>query len=377
MKVIYTHFSTDLQSDSAGFNTTKDLAFILSLSVEYSKKYYKDIQLVTNKRGKELLIDKYKVGFTSVDTSLEGLECPQDLFAWAKIKAYSLQKEPFISIDLDAIVWEKIPTRFLKAPLFFQNNEPFAIQQGYTYLTKLISTTTVAYFCRRLKTSQAYNCGIIGINNLDLIKEWYRIAEDLIFNPENQHFWASLENKTQMNYIFEQYFIACIAKNEGLENEVKFLIKDVDYKNVSKPKLQLTHLWGDSKRKQSELIKLKERLKKEFPRKYKHINSIEVNPKEVYASFFYKGTQKWQRTLNYFLLNNKIKSIVYLCYDGKKSSRLINEFGEITDFIYTNNFPKCDLAIIKDALPIWTGKEYVNFCAKNEAKYIMDNRQVI
>lgn len=381
MKAIFTHWALSDKTDSAGFNTTKDLATTLALSVEYAKKHFYSVELVTNKRGKELLIDKYKIGFTSVDTSLEDLKLHPDLWAFSKIKSYSLQKQPFVSIDLDAILWQKIPRNILKAAVFFQNEETFDKQPGYKYLVQAISNTTVAYFCRRLQTSSAYNCGIVGVKNLNLVKEWYKIAEDLIFNPANKHFWDNMANKSQMNYLFEQYFIACVCKNEGVVDDVKFLVDDLDYKNVSKPKIKFTHLWGDSKRKESELSKIRSRLKKEFPRIYNRINSIPLDPKETFKAIYDKGTAKYTKMLNKCLVDNKITSIVYLGYDNMKSSKYISSAGEDIDFVYSNttknSFPECDLLIIKDAVLQWSGKEYIEFCSKKiSAKFIMNGKSV-
>jgi len=72
MKAVYTYLQSG-DSKSCGFASVKDFVYFLSLSVEYAKKHFSEVQLVTDLEGKKLLINKYKVGFTSVDTSLEAL----------------------------------------------------------------------------------------------------------------------------------------------------------------------------------------------------------------------------------------------------------------------------------------------------------------
>ncbi len=351
------------------------MAMFLALSVQYSKKNFNQVELVTNDFGKRLLIDKYKIPFTSVDLSLNGFDVHPDLFAMAKMKTYSIQKKPFIHIDIDCILWQKISNKILKSPLFFQHKETFAQQPGYKHLVRAINGTTVAYYCREKKVDYSFNCGVVGANDLELIKKWYHIAEDFVLNPANKHFWDTLENKGQMNFLFEQFFIACVTKDV----DVKFLLDDFDFKNVEKPKFKMTHLWGDTKKSVMEIAKIKDRLKREFPSVYKRIDAVKSNS-DVFADLYKKGPIKYQNRLRKAIKQYNCKSVVYMGYDGIKSSRYIDA-NTNTDFIYSNMtkhvVPECDLLIIKDMIPLWSGKQLTEFVQNNpSAKYIMDGSGV-
>lgn len=374
-KCVYTYWASE-GNESAGFNSTKELAFFLSLSVEYAKKNFKTVELVTNTAGKKLLIGKYKIAFTNVSTALNGLEVHDDLFAYAKLKTYSLQKEPFVHIDIDVILWEKIPANISKSKIFFQNKEPFTIQPGYKFLVEAIQGTTTAYFCREKKIQHAYNCGVVGVNDLPLMQKWILAAEDLIFNPNNKHFWNRMENKGQMNYLFEQYFIACILKGEKIEPEV--LIKNFSYKNISNPEFKMTHFWGDTKRKAVEINKIKARLKREYPTIYKRINSSESDFTNQFADIYNKGKGFYHKLLDKAINKHGVRSIVYLGYNGLVSSKYIDADKNI-DFIYTDStkhiVPECDLLVINEVMGNWTGTQYSEFISnKINVKYILDRK---
>lgn len=372
-KAVYTYFAIEGQ-ESAGFNSSKELAFFLSLSVEYSRKHFKEVELVTNDYGKKILIGKYKIPFTSVDTSLNKLDVHKDLWAFAKIVAYSIQKKPFVHIDLDVVLWEKIPSNLFKSKIFFQHKDTFDMQPGYRYLVSAVEGTTIAYFCKEKKIEHAHNCGVVGVNDLTLTKKWLDLAKDFIFNENNKHFWNRMENKGQMNYLFEQYFISCICKGEGIDPGV--LIKDFSYEKTFKPEYKMTHLWGDSKKK--EITKIKERLKKEFPLIYDRIDRTESDFANLFTEFFDKCPGKSKAFLDNAINKKRVESVVYLGFGGTTSSKFINKDKNV-EFIYSPTtkhvFPACDLLIIKDMLPRWSSAEYVEFLKRDlPVKYIMDGR---
>lgn len=374
-KAVYTYFAIEGQ-ESAGFNSTKELAYFLSLSVEYSKKFFKEVELVTNDYGKSILIKKYKIPFTSVDTSLNKLNIHNDLWAFAKIVSYSLQKKPFVHIDLDVVLWEKIPANILKSKIFFQHKDTFDMQPGYKYLVTAVEGTTISYYCKEKGIQHAHNCGVVGVNDLSLAAKWLTMAKDFIFNESNKHFWNRMENKGQMNYLFEQYFISCICKGEKIEPEV--LIKNFSYDSVFKPSFKMTHLWGESKRKSADMTRIKARLKKEFPKTYDRIDKTESDFANLFTEVYNKCHGRTKAQLDGAINKKGVRSIVYLGFDGMKASKYIDKDKNV-DFLYSRGtkhvFPECDLLIIKDLIPMWTSGEYVDFLKKKiPAKYVLDGR---
>lgn len=380
-RAVYTYFCQNKSQQRAGFLSTKELAYFLSLSVAYARKHFRDVVLYTDDAGKELLIDKYKIGFTSVSTELNELKISPDLWAYAKVVTYSLQKEPFVHIDLDCVLWDKLPQNVAEAKLFFQNKEEFCEQRAYQPLIDLINGTTVSYYCKSQNINHAYNAGVVGCNDLSLVAKWKGIVDDFIFNPVNAYFWKSVPNHSQFNYIFEQYFIACICNNDKVLDDVKFLINNFTYEEVSKPEFPMTHLWGESKKCIEDMNKIKARLKREFPDIYDFISSFEEDEHHLFECLYDKGGDKYKALLKDAIKTKDIKSVVYLGYEGVKSSRYVDVSGKQIDFLYSretkNALPECDLLIIKDMMLLWTGEEYTEFVSGNlQAKYILDAKEI-
>jgi hypothetical protein len=79
-----------------------------TLSCLQSKKFYENVELVTDARGKLLLIDNLELPYTNVRVELDCLNnYPNILWTLPKIYTYSIQDEPFIHIDGDVFIWEK------------------------------------------------------------------------------------------------------------------------------------------------------------------------------------------------------------------------------------------------------------------------------
>ena len=376
MICIYTYYPFK-NKESCGFLNTNELAIFLSLSVLYSGKQFKVVKLVTNNYGKSILIDKYGIKFTEVSTELEGLNFPPELWAFAKMHTYSLQTQPFIHLDCDVIIRQPLPTRIKNAALSFQNWEHFSVEKGYEPLIKAIEKTTVSYYCKSKEISYAFNCGIVIVNDLSIVKKWKQLVDEFIFNPANASFWNSQTNKEQFNYLFEQYFIACVAKDKYQLPYIGFLI-DAD-EDITKPKFKMTHLWG--KTKQSPVMdKIKLRLKLEYPRIYKRINNIEMNEVGVFDCLFEKGDKKYQALLRKTIKDKNIRSVVFLAWDNQHSKYLTLD-GKKVDFLYSNDikhiFPQCDLLIVKDAKKQWSGNDIFEFSKKKlSAKFVMDEAGV-
>lgn len=368
MIAIYTYYPAT-GKEACGFINTNDLAMFLSLSLEYSKKQFKTVKLMTNKYGKSILIDKYKIAFTEVSTELEKLKFPQELWAYPKVASYSLQPKPFVHVDNDVVLWEPLPAEIKSAPISFQHKELFKTETGYIPLIKELEKTTVAYFLKSQKIDYAYNCGVVAVNDLAITKKWKEMVDEFISNGPD--IWHS-----RFNYIFEQYFIACILRNERIDPNVKFLLNEKE--SISKPKFKMTHLWGETK-KSPDIGKIKDRLKKEFPKIFARIDKIQKNEQQPFdialKSFPHKTLLKTT------IEKLKIKSVVYLGFD-KQHSKYLNIDGTVTDFLYTpktyNVFPKCDLLIVGDVIPSLSRNNFYQFFSKNiPAKYILKNKKLI
>jgi hypothetical protein len=94
-----------------------------ALSCLLAKSAFGEINLVTDLKGKQILIDQLQLPYSSVSTSLEGAldNYHPALFSLAKIHTYSIQTEPFLHLDGDVFLWQKPDEEFLNSRLIAQN----------------------------------------------------------------------------------------------------------------------------------------------------------------------------------------------------------------------------------------------------------------
>lgn len=422
-KAVYSLWETADQKINGGFARKQDLAVTLTLSVELAKKQFETVELVTNTYGKELLIDKYKIPFDSVRVELDCLneKLNPDLWAYAKILAYSIQEEPFIHIDNDVLIWDKISKENLEKDLFFQNKEHLSTHISYL---RLLNEAKFALAINRdilnSNPTFAYNCGVVGVNNLELIAEWKQIVDEYLFDEENQHYWSVIDDKHSHNHLFEQFFISALIKNKAIEDKVSTLLND-NFMQSAIEDFKFTHLWGEAKRNQVTMQKVKNRLFLDYPQYITLFNQQESHSDifdDIYKNELWgKGqgsgggssveiTEGYRSFLQHFLSDMQIKSVVdlgcgdwqfselidwsnveYLGLDCVKSLIHTNETnfgGDNISFKYFDGSKemlkeKGDLLIVKDVLIHWTNEE-VSFFLKHlsqlDFKYILITNQI-
>ena len=259
-KAIYSFWSKPMDNTYVGFNSEKSLIECFSISVMMSRKHFSKVELITDIKGKELLIDKYKLPFTSVSTELE--EALKDInkrhWSIGKIYACKIQKEPFIHIDNDAIWFKKPPIELLTADACFQNEEGIGYEHSYEYLRKHAIDNYKDYpKYIRFDESMAYNCGIMGFNKFDCLETWWKDALDYIkftdsYFKDIYAIWHedNPDHTLLPLLIFEQLFIVGICKE--FNYNVKFIKVDGVDDETSKL-LGYTHLIANTKR--SEYVK--------------------------------------------------------------------------------------------------------------------------
>lgn len=88
-----------------------------ALSCLQLKKFYSNIELITDSIGKKILIDTFNLPYSSVSTALENSldKYPAELWSLAKIFSYSIQKEQFIHVDGDVFLWQSLDDKFENA----------------------------------------------------------------------------------------------------------------------------------------------------------------------------------------------------------------------------------------------------------------------
>lgn len=262
---IFSYWNKLGDESTSGFNYTKDLCISTALAVECAKKHFKNITLYTNEYGKKLLVDKAGIDFTHVTTELSQFDNTLDKFFWGytKIYTYSKQTEPFVHIDNDFYIW-KFENDLRYSDLIFQSEEVFG-DIVYKYYRPLIDLYNNSPFKIPAITNnpveRGLNCGIIGANNLNVIKEWFKASTEFINNPENiKYFYANYPRQMEhINLLHEQYFISSLARKNNIEHNTKFMMNSL--KDVSSLETPFTHLWGTTKREGNIIERVKDKLR--------------------------------------------------------------------------------------------------------------------
>lgn len=213
MKVVYSYWDTGkgLQNPGNWFNSRLMLSSMV-ISVLNSHKHYGRVEMVTDSRSK-LRIEKLGLPFESIKTDLDELH-KYDKNSWAlgKIKAYSIQEEPFMHVDLDVILFEAFSEKFVTNELYVQNFEPFSIDtysKTYTPYLNLLANNGKDLPIGFHDTKHALNLGIYGCNNL----EFNKLFCDSVFTfiDNNEEYFKVRVPLDKLCVVWEQFFCAAIA----------------------------------------------------------------------------------------------------------------------------------------------------------------------
>ncbi len=253
-----------------------------ALSVLQLRQFYDEVELVTDAAGKAILIDTLKLPYTSVQVVFdEALAAyPHDLWALAKIYAYSIQDKPFLHIDGDVYIWKRFEPQIEDAPLVAQNFEvdfPFyreplrSMQEAFNNVP-----TCMLEELNQEKSIFSSNTGVIGGHLIEIFQEYKHLAFGVIDdNVNNLH----LVEVKHFNICFEQFLYHCLAKSKGIslsyviDNQGQFDPSYPNFADFHKVPYQTwyVHCMAEYKRQEVVVQHLAKRLRQDYPNHYYHI----------------------------------------------------------------------------------------------------------
>jgi Family of unknown function (DUF6734) len=199
-----------------------------TLSCLQFRKFYSNVELVTDIQGKKLLIDTLELPYTSVKVELDCLNhYPSTLWTLPKIYSYQIQKKPFIHTDGDVFIWEKFKPQIESAQLCSQqlviNHKP-----QYQIMEDLKSQQCYIPDCIKKdrainKIPRISNAGLFGGTNLDFFKEFARLSFEFVDRN-----LSKIPKFTSRNFgmIFEEYLFYCLAQEK--EIDVSYLLEPLN-----------------------------------------------------------------------------------------------------------------------------------------------------
>jgi len=207
-------------SDSFGWIHPESHLMSWALSSLTLREHYDNLTLYTDSEGYHVLVEQLDLPYTDVRVIYDTLPCSAHHWAYAKVKTYSLQTEPFLHIDADVYIPQPISANLLQKPLIAQNRE-----YGTSYYKSLMDRllahqgiwipSSLEEGLQKASVS-SYNMGVFGGSDLDFIHRYcdevFRFfKENRLTDPSSPYF------NTNCNVIFEQVFFATMADNEKRE----------------------------------------------------------------------------------------------------------------------------------------------------------------
>ena len=241
------------------------------------RSFYDEVELITDRAGKALLIDMLRLPYTHTEVVLDDINhYNPNWWAIGKIYAFGLQEKPFLHVDGDVFIWEPFPERLAKAALVSQNAEsehPFYKEVLDNLLDcKAYIPPEVLSNAKGQSMLHGYNAGIIGGNDVAFFREY--VFEAWKFIKENQAV-IDLPNAGMLNAFYEQHFFYCMAARRKIKVECYSEETDPDrlwtyFKSMKRfgnaPEgCCYIHLWGEDVKRCPEVCeKLSDRLRGEY-----------------------------------------------------------------------------------------------------------------
>lgn len=331
-------------SSKAGFISPEFNWMSWALSCLQLRKYYNKVELYTNETGKQILIDLFKLPYTTVhvidDNIIPG---PSNLFICTKLYVYSLQKKPFIHVDGDVYIWDKFKISNSAPELFVQN-----IEDTHYYYRKVYDSfekhqfkmpNVILQAIGEKRSIKSINAGIIGGCNLDFFSKYVRLAFN--FMEINR---AKLETcvNIKFNMIFEQHLFYCLAEKENLTITTHFnnAVTNMTYSKLvrfpgEEYENSYLHIVGKHKENIDICVKMAKQLRRNYPDFYSRIiNACQVSGTGLILSsknvstfpklsenYIYKGYRKinWSKLYDNEIIQQNLLENVFGSLSGYKN----------------------------------------------------------
>jgi hypothetical protein len=251
-------------------------------------QFYDQVELITDNVGKKILVDQIQLPYSKVSTSLTELNgYPSKAWALGKLKAYGLQTEPFLHVDGDVYIWQKLNDSIENASLVVQSRTDFSIHPQVNELAKVIQNELISVpqaienYWKLQQPFFAINAGIIGGKDVAFFQEYSQQAFSFI--DANIDRFETL-NGHLLNMVIEEHLFYCLAAE--LQEEITFYLGAISqpFKEVCRFHLlpyyaNYVHLIGDAKRNTYASEQVVLHLREKFPEYYQRI--LDLFPEDV------------------------------------------------------------------------------------------------
>ena len=265
MKAIYSLSvgkNASRNNEFCGYRCKEELLDALLLSSSISAKHFDKVELYCDTEAANLIEEDGREFPFEIIICLDSLSwVDEHLWAYSKVFVYSLQTEPFLHIDIDAILWDGIPEELSNMKFIFQQVEKLSSFFFYNKIFDEAKAMGLLPAEIRYKSKFALNTAVFACTDiayLPLLQEYFNVVDNYISNVNGRiHQFTS--NQAQC-ILFEQLFIANILTDAGLEYESDYdVILNDDYSEKWR-KCRFTHMIVKSKREEKNVNRIKRAL---------------------------------------------------------------------------------------------------------------------
>ena len=256
-----------------------------ALSCMSLKEQFGKVTLYTDSEGAKTLLDTLKLPYTEVVVNFDGFDCLTCHWALAKVRAYSLQTEPFLHIDGDIYLTQPLPPSIAEAGLIAQNKER-CTEYYRGMISRFLSVDGLKLapqFAETLKSDNvpSYNLGFCGGNDLDFFGRFCGEVEKFFW--DNDFNGEKFRNADiSANVIYEQMFFSIMARDEGTDIATIHpeTIRDNGYRAdefcdlMHYGQRQFIHILGGHKRTQRTCRMVERTLLQKYPELYERIAAL-------------------------------------------------------------------------------------------------------
>ncbi|WP_123803310.1 DUF6734 family protein [Maribacter sp. 4G9] len=299
MKIVQTFWSGTFQNQSpleirAGWLSPEYHWMSWSLSCLLLTRLYDQVELYTDETGKQVLIDILKLPYTDVHVIFDdSFKIHPQLFSVAKIRTYSLQKEPFVHVDGDVFLWKGFPQPLLDSELiasnlekdlFFNKEILDEVEKNFKVIPAHLKGVNIH------KNIFSSNAGIIGGSNISFIQKYCKEAIDFIESNKTN---LDLVKTGSLNFLVEQISLYYLSTEENvpityfMPTPVEHPLYQDYLRFADVPNVEMIHLVGGCKKLPHILDHLANRLKIEFPNFYFNILRLCKDKNIVLNTRFY------------------------------------------------------------------------------------------
>lgn len=288
MKIVQTLWLPDIENSisyKGGWPSPEYHWMSWALSCLLLYEQYPEIDLYTTDAGRDVLIEKLDLPYTSVHILPENRLISTDNWALAKLLTYQQQTSPFLHVDGDVFIWKPFSQALLGSELIVQNIETDrtvyegALQRVFSPMQSVADKFNTSLIPPKTSDIMACNAGILGGNDLDFIQAYTQLAINIaqtVSKPEEM-------NTSTYCMLFEQYVFArltqkyCKSVNTFFDEPVAD-IRYTEFENFWRmKKIGYYHLMGQFKHNQLNLNLLTAEIRQRYPTTYyKILNAVKA-----------------------------------------------------------------------------------------------------